>query len=44
MSRSVNVSVHSDSVDASHLFFDNISVLGFDAVNMTKKHKIPFDR
>lgn len=44
MSRSANVSVHGDSVDASQLFFDNISLLGFDAAAMTKKYRIPFDR
>jgi len=44
MLRSTNVSVHSDSVDASQLFFRTISLLGFDSVAMTKKYKIPFDR
>jgi len=44
MLRPTNASVESDSVDASQLFFDNISLLGFDAVAMTKKYRIPFDR
>lgn len=44
MLRSMNMSAHGDSVDASLLFFDNISLLGFDAVSMTKKYRIPFDR
>jgi len=44
MLRSTNVSQLSDSVDASQLLFDNISLLGFDAVAMTKKYRIPFDR
>ena len=47
MLQSANVSVHtelSEALDASHIFFDNISLLGFDAVAMTKKHRIPFDR
>jgi len=45
MSMSKNESVLlSDSVDASHLFFDNISLLGFNADAMTKKYRIRFDR
>jgi len=44
MLRSANVSVQSDSVDAAQLFFVNISFLGFDAVDMTKKNRIPFDK
>ena len=40
-----NVSLYSDdSLDVSQLFFENISLLGFDGVAMTKKHRIPFDR
>jgi len=44
MSRSTNVSVQSDSLDVSPMFFENISLLGFNAVAMTKKYRIPFDR
>jgi len=33
-----------DSLDVNQLFFANLSLLGFDAVAMERKHRIPFNR